>query len=1026
MYRQSQFHSPSMAEELVTDLIKQSLSTAARGAEQEIRLVVGVEKEIRKLEGKLQTVKAVLNDAEKRQVTEEAVKVWLEKLNNVCYEMEDVVDEWNTELIKSAIQKEEEEEKNADSAPVLKKQVCSFIPSSSCCFGQVDKLARRHDIAHKIKELNELLDEIAKEKDKYQFQSTNDPATKVVERPQTTSFVDESEICGRDSFKDNLVGMLLGKGSKEEKGLHLISLVGMGGIGKTTLAQLAYNDPKVQAHFEVKVWVCVSDSFDQCKVAKEILDSIMVQSYWANEIIDSIKSSDLTTLDGLLKIIKEIIKERKFFLVLDDVWTEGSTTWEPFKIALKCVAKGSRIIVTTHKSKVAEMMESANMINLEELSKEDCWLVFSKIAFLNRDPRHCEQLKGLKRQIVEKCKGLPLAAKTLGSLMRFKRSIEEWRRVLDSNLWELEDEEIKSLYAPLLLSYYDLSSPLRRCFSFCAVFPKYYVFSRDELVFMWMAQGYINSKTNMEMDIIAREYFENLAMRSFFQDFEKDEDDHIIRCKMHDIVHDFAQLISKNECFTINSDTNLGVDYKNARHLHLKILENAKFPESICSAKNLHTLIFLPKGGYNLSTLSQHFRFLRVLTLFCDTLTELPDVVGNFIHLRYLYLVDYCGEALPETICNLCNLQILHIEYAGGLRKLPQGMDKLINLRHLKLDCKTIGHPNIKFPRGFGRLTSLRTLKYFSVNGEDDSERCKLGELRNLDHLQGTLQINGLGNEVDQCEAMNAQLKKKINLHTLKLLFHPDKWDPKEITRGMDALVLNALEPPPNLEDLSICDYKGPTMSPWIVSLTNLKKLYFESLFIMHLPPLGKLPVLESLRIWRINRLKKLGVEFMGIEESKKKEKDDISITLFPNLISLEFLELREWKEWNGIGGEEEEDCTRKFTIMPRLQHLSISDCPKLKSLPNFLRTTPLQHLEIHFCVTLKERYKRATGEEWPKISHIPNNVIDSYLKVISSDASSPSPWSSSFILQYTNIKLIKMLLFYQNFPLEKKKKEAG
>ena len=995
-----------MAEGLVTDLIKQLGLIAAREADQEIRLVVGVDKEVEKLKGNLQTVKAVLNDAEKRQVTEEVVKLWLEKLNNACYEMEDVVDEWSTAMIKSAIQKEEE---HADDTIVLKKKVCSFIPSPSCCFRQVDKLVLRYDIAHKIKDLNGILDVIAKEKDRYQFQLTNDLTPTAVERVQTTSFVDVSEICGRDSVKNDLVGMLLGKGSAEERSPHLISLVGMGGIGKTTLAQLAYNDPEVQAYFKIKVWVCVSDPFDQCKVAKAILDSIKG------------KSSDMTELQILLNEICDEVRGKKFLLVCDDVWNEDSTAWEPFRIALKCVAPSSRIIVTTRKNRVAENMGSASMINLELLSKEDCWLMFSKLAFFDMDPRQSEQLKDLGRQIVEKCKGLPLAAKTLGSLMRFKRSREEWKNILDSKWWEFEDVE-KSLYAPLFLSYYDLSSPLRRCFSFCAVFPKDYVFSSNELVFMWMAQGYIKSKENVEIEIIARDYFENLAIRSFFQDFERDENDgKIKKCKMHDIVHDFAQLMSKNACFTINSNLGLETDYKTARHLELEIPQEAQFPESIYSAKNLRTLIFVNQSDCTLSTLFKHFRWLRILTLDC-MLTKLPDAVENFIHLRYLYLVNFKGDALPETICNLCNLQILHIKYVDELQKLPRGMDKLINLRHLKLNWKSSIAPNINFPRGLGRLTSLRTL-YFSVNGEDDSKRCKLGELRNLHHLK-TLQINGLGNEVDQCEATNAQLKKKINLHTLKLLFHPDEWDPKEITRGMDLLVLNALEPPPNLEVLSILKYKGPTMSPWMVSLTHLKKLSFECLFIEHLPPLGKLPVLESLRICRINRLKKLGVEFMGIEESEKKEKDDISITLFPNLISLKFYKLEEWEEWNGIGGEEEEeeDCTRRFTIMPHLQHLSIWSCPKLKSLPNFLRTTPLQHLEIQTCQILEECYKRGIGEEWPKISHIPNIDFHPLSKVTSSDAFPSSPWSSSFILQYINIKLIKMSFFCQKFPTEKKK----
>ncbi|XP_030959650.1 putative disease resistance protein RGA3 [Quercus lobata] len=935
--------------------------------------------EVQKLESKFHTIQAMLNDAEKRQVKEEAVKLWLDKLKDVSYHMDDVLDEWNTAMIKAEIEKQQKDdaEKAETSSAAKKRKVWPLI--------SVPTLLQHRDIAHKIKELNEKLDEIDREGEVYTFALTR--GNEEVERPRTTSFVDVSEILGRDKVRDDLVSILLGKGSEEVRNPHVISLVGMGGIGKTTLAQLAYNDDEVKAHFEIKVWVCVSDPFNQGKVAKEIFESIKFQSpnittlHSETKIFESIESQspNMTALQTLLEAICKEVEGKKFFLVLDDVWTEGSTMWEPFRLALKYAAQGSRILVTTRKSRVAEMMGSVSIINLEVLSKEDCWLVFSKIAFFDRDPKQREQLEDLGTQIVEKCKGLPLAAKTLGSLMQFKRSREEWKSILDNNFWEFEDVE-RSLYAPLLLSYYDLSSPLRRCFSFCAVFPKDYVFSSDELVFMWMSQGYIKPKANMEIEIIAREYFENLAIRSFFQDFEKDEDDdQIIRCKMHDIVHDFAQLISKNECFTINSDMDLGVDYKNARHLWLKIPKDIQFLESICSAKNLHTLIFVLEGGYNLFTLSQHFRCLRVLTLYCgyhSMLMGLPDAVGNFIHLRYLYLVNYYGDALPETICNLCNLQILHIKFAGGLLKLPQGMDKLINLRHFKLDCKTYRDPNINFPRGFGRLTSLRTLKYFHINGEDD--RCKLGELRNLNHLKGTLQINGLENVVDQCEATNAQLKKKINLRTLKLLFHPNKWDFEEITRGMDALVLNALEPPPNLEDLSIRYYKGPTMSPWMVSLTNLKNLNFEYLFIEHFPPLGKLPVLESLRIERINRLKKLGVEFMGIEESEKKEKDDISITLFPNLIFLEIYELIEWEEWNGIGGEEEEeeDCTRRFAIMPRLQHLSIRSCPKLKSLPNFLRTTPLQHLEIQNCQILEERYKRGTREEWPKISHIPNIMI--------------------------------------------------
>ena len=187
-------------------------------------------------------------------------------------------------------------------------------------------------------------------------------------------------------------------------------------------------------------------------------------------------------------------------------------------------------------------------------------------------------------------------------------------------------------------------------------------------------------------------------------------------------------------------------------------------------------------------------------------LKELPVVVKNFIHLRYLNLINYCGNGLPETICHLSNLQALKIIIDNEFHKLPQEISKLINLKHFILDSNNCWlNLNIKFPRGFGRLTSLRTLNYFSVSGKDDSNRCKLGELRNLNHLCGTLDINGLGSEIDACDAEHAQLKKKIDLRTLILSF--DEWDGEEIIRENDALVLNVLEPPQNLEYLSIGMY---------------------------------------------------------------------------------------------------------------------------------------------------------------------------------------------------------------------------
>ena len=357
----------------------------------EFSSIANVKGEVQKLESKFHTIQALLNDAEKRQVKEEAVKLWLDKLKDVSYQVDDLLDEWNTAMIKEKIEKQQkDEEEKAETSAAKKRKV--WLPIS------IPNLFQHRVIARKIKELNEKLDEINKEREMFGFELSR-AIEEVVERPKTTSFVDVAKILGRDEVRKDLVSILLGEGSqKEERSPYVISLVGMGGIGKTTLAQLAYNE--VKTHFDMKVWVCVSNSFNKYKIAMEILESIQYkspnmtasQSSLESEILEFLESQspNMTALQTLLETICRKVEGKKFFLVLDDVWNEDSTMWEPFKLALNCVANGSRILVTTRKTRVAEIMESVSIINLKELSKEDCWLVFSKIAFFDRDSNQRE------------------------------------------------------------------------------------------------------------------------------------------------------------------------------------------------------------------------------------------------------------------------------------------------------------------------------------------------------------------------------------------------------------------------------------------------------------------------------------------------------------------------------------------------------------------------------------------------------------------------------------------------------------
>ena len=990
------------ADALLTDLFKQLASISVQLAKQEIKLLFGVDEEVQKLEDKLGFIKAMLDDADKRHAVKLGTeKLWLEQLQDKYYEMDDVLDTWSTARIKAEIAKEEGKPADITTPAVVKKKVCSVFPSPSCCFN----LPLRHDLGHKIKKLNEKLDKILNDRGKYGIDFNRQP--EVVERPRTTAIVDEADIIGRDNYREELLSNLLGVGSSKERKPRVLSLVGMGGLGKTTLAQIAYNRSEVKAHFDQRMWVCVSDPFDQCKVAKAIIESLEGQS------------PNATELQSLLDKLCSLIGENRFFLVLDDVWTEDSTKWEPFKNALKCGAEGSRILVTTRKTKVANMMESSSIIDLGELSPNDCWLIIKKIAFSDDYVEQYRDLEELGKQLADKCKGLPLAAKILGSYLRGKMCKEEWEKVLHNDLWKLEDI-VNGLLGPFFLSYYELSSSEKQCFLFCAIFPKDYEFNKLELIRNWMAQGYINSKENMEMEVRAERYFENLAMCSFFQDFEKDDNDgKIVSCKMHDIVHDFAESMSKDVCFKINySGNKVKKDFKRARHLSLIVKET--FPESFYEAKNLHFLkldfmsfqIVQPKLSNNLTC-------LRTLYLNRKFILELPNEVEKLIHLRLLKLSGGEIKELPESICNLCNLQSLDVSECWYLEKLPQGIGKLINLRHLLFyeDFEDFENLVMKsFPKGIGRLTCLKTLGYFPVGKGE--EICKLGELEHLNHI-GKLKIVGLSNVVD-FGAIENTLKKKNHLCDLWLLFNKleesdsefekeeeetkkeeeEEETEEERRRKMekDVAILNALEPPPRLESLVIGYYKGTRMYPnWTMSkLTYLKRLIIRwCRNLEQLPPLGKLPLLEELEIWKALMIRKVGDEFLGIDieeeelSESSKNNNNKDIIIFPNLKSLEFRRLDEWEEWSGMGGtieEEEKDNsanafvtnnTPKIKIMPRLHSLRIWNCYSLKSLPDYLlRNTPLKELNIRRCPILEQRCERGRGDYWPNISHIPNIEI--------------------------------------------------
>ncbi|XWS20312.1 hypothetical protein CRYUN_Cryun31cG0089800 [Craigia yunnanensis] len=599
----------------------------------------------------------------------------------------------------------------------------------------------------------------------------------------------------------------------------------MGGIGKTTLAQLVYNHNDVECHFDKRIWICVSDPFDEIRIAKEILEAFKGEAL------------NLVGKDYILQQIHSHVLGKKILLVLDDVWTEDETKWEQLKNSLKFCSLGSRILITTRKERVAIIMgtSTANLFSLHTLSQEECWSLLTHRAFYGRTREECENLADIGRKIAEKCQGLPLAAKILGGLLRFKRTREQSQSVLDSEIWGLEEAE-RDLLPHLYLSYYELPLALKQCISYCAVFLKDKILNKDELIKLWMAQDYLKGAQCEEMEIVGEEYFDKLVMRSFLQDFKRFElDSGITECKMHDIIHDFAQLLTKDECLMLvnNGFEELRVDScEKVRHVTLIRKEAVPTDPNIYCFKKLRSLL-VDSSNHDTSSLStslpklfDQLTCLRTLnlsnTLFGNSIEELPDQIGKLVHLRYLNLKHNRKlKKLPESVCELCNLQTLNLTWCDSLEELPCGIGKVINLRHLENEQTELSLRAM--PKGIGSLTNLQTLKVFvAMDTGINSKASTLGDLRNLMHLRGQLKISGLGVVCDVAEAKKAELQNKKGLRSLILDFTDSKRLLLE-TKD-DVRLLEALQPPPFLEKLEIWGYSSPTISRnWMMGLTKLR-----------------------------------------------------------------------------------------------------------------------------------------------------------------------------------------------------------
>ncbi|KAE8770906.1 putative disease resistance protein RGA4 [Hordeum vulgare] len=760
-------------------------------------------------------------------------------------------------------------------------------------------------------------------------------------RPTTTPQSAEPKLYGRDRVMNNTIHDIT-EGQYCDKCLTVLPVVGPGGMGKTSLIQHIYHNQQVQNHFPVRIWICVSFNFNLDKVLEQIKrDTLPVV----------VGENGCSTTQ---EFIEHRLKCKRFLLVLDDIWQFTDVDdWKKLLLILnKSQEKGSMILVTTRFQEIAKKVRAiGNSIQLNGLEPEEFRKLFLSYVF---DDGQCPRNKlHLLDKIMEKLKGSPLAAKTVGRLLRTEPSMDHWRRVLNSEEWETDNNGIMSA---LKLSYDFLPFHLQQCFSYSALFPEDYRFRGHELISLWVGLDILTPCGQNPTFEGGLRILNDLVIHGFFREEETDGDPRYV---MHDLLHELALKVASNDCLSLHLRNIGSVKIQpTTRHLSISIDDLDKY--DVVSGEKLKSELEILKTRLKVDHLQTLMLFgeidegfvkifgdflgeanaLRVLH-FPSMLCPVESMLQNFsglVHLRYLSLGTYESEMhLPLNISRFYHLRILDLELWHGSRDLPEDMSNLAKLCHFYAPGDGQLHSDIY---NVGKLKLLEELKVFQVN-----KRSEGFEPKQLEHLSKLTELGICNLEKIHTgeEATQAKLIERSHLRKLTL-----DWDSERssVEPSVEAEVLESLQPHGDLQVLCIRGHRGPSCPTWLgdeFSIEALQSLWLDGVSWDVFPSLGKAWDLRKLRLENIAGLKEVIME-----------------KSFCMLIKLELIGLGSFEKWvypaeqeSSVGGDL---LRRDAHVLPLLQVLIIRVCPKFLEFPisnhilypNWL--PKLQELEILDC----------------------------------------------------------------------------
>ncbi|XP_078162167.1 putative disease resistance protein RGA3 [Carex rostrata] len=891
---------------------------------EEVGMLLGIPGQIEKLGDTVRDIKCVLADAERKQSTDSAIESWLMQLKDVMYDADDVIDLCQIKAM----------ERLANSSSYSSSNAHCGWPLLSCfCSPSFDD-----EIGFKIKDINLRLKGISNRRadlrltESQIFPMPSDQVSQVdsIINLKTDPSIVLDDIVGEKIEEDTK--MLVDWLTEEEKGVRqnicVVAIVGMGGIGKTTLAKRIFNDPRIGDEFQLKIWVCVSKDVRVVEMLKIVILQAGGEFGAANE------------RSKLVPLLERHIKGKKFLLIMDDVWEMSQAVWNDLlRAPMSGGAHGSRLLVTTRDERVANSMQATKLHRVDKLSHEDGWSLLIKQVLPNGIESEIQDLKEIGMQIVEKCDGMPFAIKSIGGVLSTKGNSRENRQaILRRIVWSM-DEPSGDIHRAIYLSYEDLPSPLKQCFIFCSLYPKDFQFEKYELIYGWLAEGFLED--NEAFWVLGNEYYTALVQRNLLQDTNAYY--HQGQCKMNNLLWSFAYQLGKDENCRLRGGQAFRSD-GSMKVRRLSIEGNDVNIDVIKTEKGyLRTLIYF-EPEIALDDLCKTFTNLRTINLSRSksNLSSLPDSLCGLVHLRYLDVSNSNLTNIPYSIGNLRNLVYFCCSYCKELSHVPPSIGNIKKLRFLDFR-----HTKVEaIPVALNNLENLSHLLGFVPTENSLEEYSSIDELEFLSKLI-CLMLNSLERVTDRNIAERANLRSKNLLQALDFgytsLSSEEQLSQTDEKKLLIEDVLNELCPPNSVKRVVIKGYFGRYLPNWLnlgAALPNLQDvLICDCSCFEVLPMLGQLPNLHRLQIEGAYLVEKVGEEFM--------QGDPIVHTIsgyrmppFPKLNCLTFQEMSNWKEWQWNKGQQ---------AMPRLKKLYIGECPQLRSLPEglLLYATCLECLEI-------------------------------------------------------------------------------